>query len=655
MDVDEGARIGRKRFPRRCFMPVSVWGNPILHVDLKSGTAERIGIDERTRELFLLGRGLGDRLLAKHVKPGATDPLSPENVLVFGSGILIGTGFPGAVRTSIVSLNVLTGGYGESSCGGFFATRLKQAGYDGLLVSGSSPEPVYVVIEDDRVEIRGAAGLRGRTTFETSEAIKTELHRSDVSVCAVGPAGERLVRYALMNCDNRYAGRCGMGAIMGSKNLKAIAVRGTGTVQVSDQGGFAALEGKIRQEMSVEPALQSKAKYGLGKDTEAYNDMGLLPVKNFQEVGFDGISGIGYEAVKRYYKEVVECVSGCPVMCDRLVEIPEGQPYGGTKVSAVEATPAYNMAKLLVDDMPTVIKAFELCNGYGIDIHAWTTCMQWAIECYERGILTRADTDKLDLRWGDGPMLLDSIRRIAYREGAFGDLLAEGVARASRKIGRGAEKYAMHSRGMEIDDELRVDKGMTFGILTETRGSGHTLGAFFGSFDKSMTRGEARKLYGTENAARAEVYDDKADLVVHTERYGAIQDCLGICWFASHRAAPRLIEKYHMGVYAELIGCATGRRVTEEDLVEIAERILTTEKSINILAGIRRQDEYPPERFFEPIPGGPKKGMKLDRRSLDALFGRHSELHGWDPDTGIPRDETLKRLGLVDIVGTLGS
>jgi aldehyde:ferredoxin oxidoreductase len=634
-------------------MTIRTWGNPLLHIDLESGKVEKIQPERRTLEMFLLGRGLGDWLLIKNVRPGATNPLSPANMLIFGSGILLGTGFPGALRTSIVSLNVLTGGYGESSCGGRFAARLKRAGYDGLFISGKSPEPVYVWIEDDHVEIRGAKALKGKTTFETSEAIKAELCQNDVSVCAIGPAGEKLVRYALINCDNRYAGRCGMGAVMGSKNLKAIAVQGTGTVKVYDQAKFRKLEKKIRDALAEEPALQNKAKYGLGKDTEAYNDMGLLPVKNFQEVGFEGISGIGYDAVKRYYKKVVECESDCPVRCDRLVEIPEGEPYGGTKVSAIEATPAYNLAKLMVDDMPTVIKAFELCNSYGIDMHSWTACMQWAIECYERGILTRSDTDRLSLRWGDGPMLLDSIRRIAYREGAFGNLLAEGVARASKKIGRESENYAMHVRGMEIDDELRVDKGMAFGILTETRGPGHTLGAFFGSFDRSMTREEAKKLYSTENAANPEVYDDKAELVVHTERYGAIQDCLGICWFASHRAAPRLIEKYDMGVYAELISCATGWQVAEEELVEIAERILTLERSINVLAGMKREDEYPPKRFFEPIPDGPKKGMKLDRSSLDALFRRHSELHNWNPETGIPCDETLKKLGLLEILGKI--
>jgi aldehyde:ferredoxin oxidoreductase len=365
------------------------------------------------------------------------------------------------------------------------------------------------------------------------------------------------------------------------------------------------------------------------------------------------VSEIGYEQVKKYYREIVPCLTDCPVMCNRLVTIGEGEPYSGTSVSSLEATPAYNMAHLCVNDMPTVIKAFELCNAYGIDMHAWSTCMQWAIECFERGIIDERDTDNLMLRWGDGPLLLDSIRRIACREGRFGNLLAQGVARASRDIGRNSEEYAMHMMGMEIDDELRVDKGMTFGILTETRGTGHTLGAFFGSFDRTMTPQKAKELYGTENAARPAVYDDKADLVVLTERYGAIQDCLGICWFSTHRASPQLIDRYNMLTYADLIQAATGWNVTEDELIEIAERMLTMEKTVNITAGFGREDEYPPGRFFTPIPDGKSKGMALDRDELDKLFRRHSVLHSWDPETGIPLRESLERMDLPEAISML--
>jgi len=634
-------------------MNVTCWGNPFLQVDLTSGQVDTISFDQNVLKKFLLGRGIGDWLLFNRVQPGKTEPLGPDNVLIFGSGILIGTNFPGAVRTSVVSLNVLTGGYGESSCAGHFATRLKQAGHDGLLVQGKSSTPVYLWISERGVEIRDASHLVGKTTFETSSMIQEELKGDDIATATIGPAGERLVRYALINCDNRYAGRCGMGAIMGSKNLKAIAVRGTGTVHALDEQLLKKTEKKVRKALASEKGLRNKALYGLGKDTEAYNEMGLLFTKNFQETDFDRVSEIGYERVKGYYKKILPCLTDCPVRCDRLVAIPDGEPYGGTTVSSLQATPAYNMAQLLVDDMPTVIKAFELCNGYGIDMHSWSNCIAWAIECYERKILSREDTDKLELRWGDGPLLLESIRRIAFREGSFGNLLAEGVARASKRIGRGAERYAMHQKGMEINDELRVDKGMAFGILTESRGAGHTLGAYFGSFDKEMTTDRAKKLYGTENAALAEVYEDKADLVVQTEQYGAIQDCLGICWFASHRAAPLLIEQYNMQTYADCIRDATGVSVSADELFVIAERILSLEKVINVLSGLTRDDEYPPQRFFEPIPKGLKAGMKLDRRSLEALFRRHALLHNWDPETGIPTRSTLEQLGLGEVADRL--
>ncbi len=636
-------------------MKVGCRGNPVIRVDLTNRKITKEKIDRKTAGKFLLGRGLGDWLLFQHIKQGLPDPLGPDNVMIFGSGLLLGTGFPGAVRTSIVSINVLTGGYGESSCSGNFATKLKQAGYDGIIINGKSQEPVYLFIYDDRIEIRDASSLSGKNTFETSALIKEELNDPTVSTCTIGPAGEKLVRYALVNCDNRYSGRCGMGAIMGSKNLKAVAVQGTGTVEVANPDDFGKIESRIRKVLREDPSLQVKANSGLGTDTENYNDLGLLFIKNFQEVGFDRVSEIGYEKVKKYYKKKISCGSDCPVACDRLVRIDEGEPYAGTEVSSLQATPAYNMAHLCVDDMPTVIKGFELCNGYGIDMHAWSTCMQWAIECYERGIIDKSDTDNLMLRWGDGPMLLESIRRIANREGKFGNLLAEGVARASRTLGRGSEKYAMQMKGMEIDDELRVDKGMAFGIITESRGTGHTLGAFFGSFDRTMTPEKAKELYGTENAARPSVYEDKADLVVQTEQYGAVQDCLGICWFSSHRSAPQIIDRYNIGTYADLIRAATGMSLSPEEVIEIAERMLTVEKSINLLADIERKDEYPPERFFTPIPDGKSKGMALDRKELDKLFKRHCVLHGWDPETGVPEKAGLKRMGLSEVADKLRS
>lgn len=634
-------------------MDVKCWGNPIIRVDLTSSAITKEIVKEKLLKKFLTGRGIGDWLLYTNVEPGKTGPLNPDNAIVFNAGLFTGTSFPGAIRNTAVSLNVLTNGYGESSSGGYFALNLKNAGYDGIIISGKSPGPVYLYIDDDHIEIRDASHLTGKDTFESSKIIKNEINKEGLSTCTIGPAGEKLVRYAVMNCDNRYNGRCGMGTIMGSKGLKAIAVRGTGSVVLSNPQKFNEIANRIRGIIKNNPGRKNITERGMGAETEAYNELGLLFVKNFQEVGFNRVSDIGYNEVKKYYKNIIHCPTNCPVDCDRLVRIDEGEPYSGTEVSALQATPAYNMAHFLIDDMPTVIKAFELCNRYGIDMHSWSTVMQWAIECFERGIITREDTDKLELRWGDGPLLLESIRRIGNREGSFGDLLAEGVARASKKIGRGSGEYAMQMKGMEIDDELRVDKGMSFGILTDPRGTSHTLGAFFGGFDRSMSPALAKELFGTENAARPGIYDDKADLVVQTERYSAIQDSLGVCWFATHRAAPQMISEYNMGTYAELITAATGWSVSEEELIEIAERILTVEKSINVLAGLQRKDEYPPDRFFDPIPDGPSEGMSLDREALNDLFKKHSKLHGWDPETGVPCRSTLENLDLKEIADKL--
>lgn len=634
-------------------------GNPILKIDLTSCEITKEQVDENTRSRFLAGRGLGDWLLWNHVRPENADPMGPENVLVITSGLLLGTSFPGAVRNSAVFLNTLTGGYGESSSAGYFALRLKRAGYDGLVIRGRAHELSYIYISDDHVEIRNASGMVGMTTFDTDRAVKDELQAEDLSTCTIGPAGENLVRYASVNCDNRYLGRCGIGAVMGAKNLKAVAVRGTASVQVVRESRFREIESGVREICGEDAEIQRRAERGsLAGGAVGYNERGMLPVKNFQEVDFEGASRTGYEQVKQYCKGIIYCPTRCPIVCDRTVEIDKGDPYGGTKVSSMQATPAYNTTKLLIEDMPTTIKAFEMCNAYGVDIHAWTCVLGWAIECYERGILSKEETDGLDLRWGDGPLALESIRRIANREGQLGDLLAEGVALAASRLGRGSDQYAMHIRGMELDDELRVNKAETLGILAETRGAGHVLATPGGGVNLSPE--VARDQPGAEDAADPNSYGGKPELIAMAERGKAIMDCLGICFFSGpvqDRLEQHLFPDSPGGdrlrSYAEVISAATGRDVSEEMLATIAERMLAIENSINILAGIERKDELPPDRFYEPIPAGRSEGMALDREQTLEMLCRHSALHGWDPDTGVPKRETLVRLGMEDLADRL--
>ena len=642
-------------------MSVSCWGNPILDVDLTSGEVTREVLTDEVRARFLSGRGVGDWLLWRHVDPGTTDPLGPDNVLVFTSGLLLGTNYPGAVRTSLVFQNVLTGGYGESSSAGYFAWHLKRAGYDGLVVRGRSTRPVYLQITDDRVELRDASEMVGLTSFEADQAIKEALRTEDVSTCTNGPAGENLVRYASVNCDRRYLGRCGAGAVMGSKNLKAIAVSGTGQVVAAIGERFSEIEAGVRVLCGDDPAIRRRAERGsLAGGAIGYNERGMLPVRNFQEADFDGASLTGYDHIKQYYREPIYCPTLCPIVCDRRVGITKGDPYCGTVVSSMQATPAYNTTKLLISDMPTTIKAFEMCNAYGVDIHGWTCVLGWAIECFERGILTTEETDGLHLRWGDGPLALESIRRIALREGGLGDLLADGVVAAAARLGRGSEAYAMQVKGMELDDELRVDKAESLGVLTETRGSGHTLATPGGIVKSDPARSNGA--IGLGGAADPNAYEGKPEMVAAAERQKAILDCLGICFFSAqvqdHLDAYLSSEEgggSRMQSLAELVKAASGLEVSEDEFDSIAERMLAVEKSFNVLAGLKREDEIPPDRFFEPIPGGRSKGMALDRERTLEMLRHHSEGHGWEPETGVPLRDTLLELGLDEVADRLAA
>lgn len=632
-------------------------GNPIIKVDLTTGRITKEVLEEELRRKFIGGRGINDWLLYSATKPGKTDPLSPENVMVFGTGLIEGCSkkilVPGALRLIVSFLNAFSGGYGESSSAGLFATELKRAGYDHIVVYGRSAKPVYLWIDDDNVELRDARHLIGKNTFETDDAIKEDLRDKDIKTCTIGPAGERRVRYASLNVTNRYCGRCGVGTVMGSKNLKAIAVRGTGSVELADPDRMAGLVSKVDAVLRKNEGVRWLAEHGMAGTPEFYEQTGTQGVKNYQDVGFDKIKEIGYEAVKKYYKKVLHCVN-CPVDCDRLIEIPEGEPYGKTQVSSMQTTPASNFAKFLIDDIHTVIKGFELCNGLGIDIHSFSTVAQWAIECYERGILTKEDTDKLDLRWGDGPLILEMIRRAAYREGKLGNLLGEGVYFSSQKIGRGSEKYAIQMKKMEIDDELRTCRGWCLGIITDPRGPTHTLGAFGGEM-KGLSKEESQEMFGSERAGDPLNYDAKPEVVVQLERTRIIQDCLGLCYFATHKLHPLIAKDYNMATYAEFVKAAAGWDVSEQELTNIAERILAVEKSINVLAGLGRGDDYPPDRFYEPIPSGRYKGMCLEKEKLGDVVRKHDELHGWDIETGIPTKETLEGLNLQEIADQLWS
>lgn len=623
------------------------WSGKILRVDLTSGKISTESTGKYAKE-FLGGRGINSWILLSETTQD-TKAFDPENRLIFGTGPFVGTVVPAACRCTVTSLNALSGGHGDSNFGGHFSAELKFAGYDHVIFQGRAEHPVYLWIDDDKVKLRDARSIRAATTFETDQVIKQELGDHDIQIACIGPAGENLIPFASIHATSatRASGRCGVGAVMGSKNLKGVAVRGSGLVKVAEPERLFALVDRIHSYVANSSWGKARGEKGGLAVFEGYKNLGLLPVKNFQDYHFEEADKIGFEAFKPYFRRHASCFS-CPVYCDKCYKIGDGMPWAGTWVYDVHVAPSMFFANLLIPDVNAVIKGFSLLNGYGMDEYDAFYSIAWAIECYDRGILTKQDTDDLELRWGDAPLVLELIRRIAYREGNLGKLLSKGVAEASRQIGKGSEKYAMQMKGMAADDTKPIGWGL--GVSVSTRGPGHLHGALTTEIHR-ISPEEAEKAYGSRYAADPTVYEDKARLVVDMEHTRAITDCVQICAFVSTWTNPALPGLDHI---ADFLAVVTGSAWTVEELHRIGEKIINIEKAINARAGLTRRDDYPPERMFEAIPSGPAKGLNLDFTKFERTLDQYYELHGWDKKTGLQTRKCLKELGLEDIARKLG-
>lgn len=627
------------------------WTGKILRVNLTSGKMATESTLTYTKR-FLGANGINAWIAYLETKHGI-DPLGPENKLVFGAAPLVGTLAPAACRLTVTAINPFSSGHGDSNSGGHFASELKFAGYDHIIIEGRSNEPVYVWIDDGKAELRKADRLWGATTQATDDMVKEDVGDPDIDTACIGPAGERLVMFGSIMCTHgtRASGRCGMGAVMGSKKLKAVAVRGGSAVEVAKPEKFMELVDRLYEILGQDDNLRAMGEKGVAVCNLLYNDSGNVPIKNWQGCYFDRMERLGAESYMRYYRRHIACTS-CPVHCDKYAKIPEGEPYAGRWHYAIESTPGYNFAKLCIDDINATIQGHWLANAFGIDIHGWANAVQWAIECYERGILTREDTDGLPLRWDDPPIALELLRKVALREGRLGNLLAEGVAEASRKIGRGSEKYAMLIKHQELDDEVRVNKAWGFGVIVSTRGPMHLQGATECEIS-GLSPQDAERIYGTAQAVNPENYMDKPKIVVDVERMRVLQDSLGICAFVGPWGSPWLTLTYGIDQYAELMDAVTGLEWTRRDMLQTAERIINVYKALNVRAGIGKESDYPPDRMFEPIPEGPHKGKCLNREKYDKMLEEYYRLHKWNPKTGVPTRKTLEDLNLGEVADDL--
>jgi len=612
----------------------------ILRVNLTESKVSEEAIPENTAKMYLGGGGLATKYLYDEVKKG-TDPLGPENELIFMTGPLTGTSCPSAGRYSVVAKSPLTGTWAQANSGGFWAPDFKRTGYDGVIFQGISKKPVYLVCEDGKAELRDASHLWGMKTPETTDAIQNDLGKQ-FKVACIGPAGEKKVRIAcVMNDKHRAAGRCGLGAVMGSKNLKAIAAKGTKKVQIANPEEFTRVSKKqydlIRDSM-LKVGLET---HGTNLLLDMVNVRGGLPTRNWQLGMFAHEDKINGPALTdNVLKSRVACYA-CPIACGRVSEIKTGK-WAGKEGEG----PEYESVVLLgsacdVDDLNAITMANFLCNEYGIDTISAGSIVAFAMECYEKGILTKEDTGGLEIKFGDPDILVELIEKIGKREG-IGDLLGEGTKRVAEKLGKGSEKFAMQVKGLELPAyDSRAAKITALGYAVASRGGDHMTGYIQGPtfIDTPFLVVDDSKI--------DDVYVPKpkdATVLRDLENALTMFDVTGTCKFMG------LMLNAHEWV--DLISSVTGWEFSIEDFKKTGERIVNLSRAFNMRDGFTRADDNLPKRLTEePMPDGPAKGHVVEQ--LDTLLDNYYEARGWDKKTGKPTPEKLKELGLDFVIPDL--
>jgi aldehyde:ferredoxin oxidoreductase len=603
----------------------------VLRVDLTTGKTRVEPLDEDIAKKYVGGIGLGMRLWLNNSKPGI-DPFSPENPLVLALGPISGTMFPTAGNGhAFVSKSPETFGVGEAVAHGTFGAEMKRAGYDAVILTGKAEKPVYLWIDDDSVQLLDAAHLMGKSPSETEDAIKDELGDYYVRVASIGLAGEKLSRIAcILNEKTRAAGRTGLGAVMGSKNLKAIAVRGTRDILVAKPDEFMDMVKEFHERMKG-PATQKYRTLGTPENVLVHNALYCMPTRNYNNAHFENADKVSGEVLnEKFVAKIIGC-SSCAMRCEHEVVIPEG-PYKGT-MTRMEYETLWAMGPYCgIDRLDTIIKGMELANYYGMDAISAGVIAGFAMDCYEKGILSQADLDGIDARFGNSEALLQLLEKMGTREG-IGDVLAEGVRIAGQKIGKGAEKLAQHIKGLEVTGyDLRCLKTAALGFAVSFRGADHNRhGAY--AFD----------VKGKVNRLKAE--KGRGKLVRDMEDVYALIDSFIVCKFSRGTYYKELPDM------AKLYNLVTGIEMTPEELKKSGERINTVARLINIREGLSRKDDTLPWKVMNmPIPDeGPVKGAFVSQEELDLLLDDYYDSRGWTLE-GVPTPAKLKELGMDDLL-----
>ncbi|MFC2020244.1 aldehyde ferredoxin oxidoreductase family protein [Chloroflexota bacterium] len=635
----------------------------ILDVDLSTRRVVKRDIDPQFTLEFIGGMGFSCKILYDEVGQDV-DPLGPDNIVIFSNGPLTGTQAPCSGRTEITTKSPLTGHIGTGNTGGLWGALLKRAGFDLIVIRKQSEKPVYLWINDDVVEIREASHLWGKDTQVTSDILNEELslsHGSRISVLAIGPAGENLVKYACsLNDYHHAASRNGAGAVLGSKKLKAIAVRGTGIVSAARPEEFREAAKEARERL-LTPRRAPKTSEAPVEMRQRYLEQGSLRAKNYQTgVLPNFLETRGQAAAQHYITGKESTCYACPISCFNLAEVKEGK-YAGTKANrGLHTGFACDWgAKCAIDNLPAIFRCKELCQQLGMDYVSAAGCIAFAMELFQRGIITTEDTGGLELSWGNEDAVIQMLQKIAVRDG-FGDVLARGSVRAAAIIGKGAEKYVMTIKGMEMmsPDPRSCSKTALLGFLSNPRGgddlkSTHGSGAdwynpnwWVDEFD--MFPEVKEKIYGMPLQEFYSSWEGKALYCRWFEDVRSIINALGLCLMSSGNLN---LGPTH---FSKLFSAYTGWDVTPEDIMKFGEKIFTLLKAYTVRQGLTRKDDNLPDRFYtEPLPEGPAKGAVLSRDTIEQLLDDYYEVRGWDKTSGVPTREKLSQLGLSDISDSL--
>lgn len=621
------------------------YAGSILRVDLTKGKIRKEELQADFARRFIGGSGFNARVLYDEVGVNVA-PLSPENRLMFGIGALSGTSAPCCSRTTITAKSPLTGIYGDSNFGGDFGPTVKFAGYDQIILTGRAKRPVYLWIDDSRVELKDAEHLWGLTTWDVDDLIKEELGDEELRTAIIGPAGEKKVLFAsVIGQRYRAAGRAGIGAVMGSKNLKAIAVRGTGGVQIANLDEFQRAVKEAFLSILKHPSYRRFSTYGTLDQIASYNAMGLARVRNGTQTFFEGLENITAEALEEKYKVRNIACFACPIHCTHFHSIDEGR-FAGTMGGKPELTAAEAFGvNVGNDDLAAICYLQDLSNKLGLDMHEGGDVIGMAMDWFEQGIITKKETDGIDLTWGNVDAIIELLTQIAGTEG-FGAVLAKGVKGACEAMNLKFKRPG-HIKGMGMTyKDLRGGKSWALAYAVNPRGADHLKG--YPVFEAIGDRETAHAMFGTEEIVNP--YSDnpaKGRMVKWHEDFIAVLSSTGLCILE----CLFLFSSVDMKLISRMFSAATGWDVSEEELWKSGERVYHLFKSYNLRLGLTSKDDTIPEYFIkEPVPSGPAKGQRVQ---LVQMKNAYYTARGWNPQTGLPSKKKLEELELDEIAKDL--